>query len=745
MTTKPIPDAPTGLHLLTPVALAASLALCVGAGVATPAYAQTSGAQASGAQADAATQTITITTSARKRKELVQDVPMSMELLSGKDLQEAGILRVQDIQASVPGLVVTSVESQGNISLRGVGTGDVGLGTDQSVAIHIDGVYQAYGGAGLSRLFDVSAVEVLKGPQGTLYGRNSTAGVINLISNAPGNRFAAEADLSLGSLRTAQGQGFVNVPLSPDTAVRLSFAAGAGKGPITNEKDGARYGDRDDFSALRLGLRSQLGAVRADVRLQYIEDRNQVGQALLPMPYDTVFGPGAGWKDRDFYIRPPAQKKSDLNAALTLTLPIGEATLTSITGYGRHRGNAVVPLFSAPTENERVIVTLGEPYEQVSQELQFNFATGQATDWVAGVFAMDSKGQDNRALDSGPASVLGGYTSDMRARASGRTAAAFADVSHPLSPGFKLNGGLRYTWEKKEATSFGLGPFDVNPALTTSKTWTALSGRVGFDWQLSKATKLWGGLSEGFKSGGVIPLANNGGGGVCEGGSFNPSGCAITIYKPEKLRALELGQKTTLPGGAGFVNAAVFLYDYRDKVEYYQYDLSNPLSFTFNNAQKAQVKGLELSGDFRLSQHLRTDIAATFLDSEYTRFVDGAGNDIATGKRLARSPKGSATVALAGDKIPLAGGALRFRLEYTWRDKIYFDFFNDSIGAHTYERAIGLVNASVGWAPVGASWSIYANARNLTNARYLEFARSDAPGVIAAPGRTIQVGANLKF
>jgi len=740
MTTKPFPDAPTDRHPLTPMAVAASLALCLGAGVVTPAA-----AQSPGTQADPAAQTVVVTTTARKRQEEVQAVPMSMELLSGKDLQEAGVLRVQDIQANVPGLVVTSYESQDNISLRGVGTGDVGLGTDQSVAIHIDGVYQTYGGAGLSRLFDVSAVEVLKGPQGTLYGRNSTAGVINVISNAPVNRFAAEADVSVGTLRTMLGQGFVNVPLSPDTAMRLSFAAGSSRGPITNEKDGSRAGDRDDFSALRLGLRSRLGDVRADVRLQYIEDRNQVGQALLPMPYDSVFGPGAGWTDRAFYIRPPAQKKSDLNAALTLTIPVGDATLTSITGYGRHRGNYLVPLGGALTEDERAIVTLDEPYEQVSQELQFNFTTGKATDWVAGVFAMDSKGQDNRALDSGPASVFGGYTSDTRARASGRTAAAFADVSHPITSTFKLNGGLRYTWEEKEATSFGLGPFDVNPALSASKSWTAWSGRVGFDWQFNKATKLWGGLSEGFKSGGVIPLAYNGGGGVCEGGSFAPTGCAITIYKPEKLRALELGQKTTLPGGAGFVNAAVFLYDYRDKVEFYQYDLSNPLSFTFNNAQKAKVKGLELSGDFRLAKHLRTDIAATFLDTEYTRFVDGAGNDIATGKQLARSPKASATVALAGDRIPLAGGALRFRLEYAWRDKIYFDFFNDGIGAHTYERAIGLVNASLGWAPAGGSWSLYANARNLANARYLEFARSDAPGVIAAPGRTFQVGANLRF
>ena len=139
MKTKPVLNGSRHLRLPMPtaVALASSLALLVlGAGLSAPAH-----AQASGTQAEGAAQTVTITTSARKRKEAVQDVPMSMELLGGKDLQEAGILRVQAIPANVPGLVVTTYPSDGNISLRGVGTGDVGLGTDQSVAIHIDGVY----------------------------------------------------------------------------------------------------------------------------------------------------------------------------------------------------------------------------------------------------------------------------------------------------------------------------------------------------------------------------------------------------------------------------------------------------------------------------------------------------------------------------------------------------------------------------------------------------------------------------
>jgi iron complex outermembrane receptor protein len=726
---------------LTPVALAALAVF----GLGTALTVQPARAQSSGNQADSATQTVTITTSARKRKELVQDVPMSMELLTGKDLKEAGIVRVQDIQANVPGLVVTGYESQGNVVLRGVGTGDVGLGTDQSVAIHIDGVYQTYGGTGLSRLFDVSAVEVLKGPQGTLYGRNSTAGVINLISNAPVSRFAAEADLSVGSLRTAIGQGFVNVPLSADTAMRLSFAGGTSRGRITNEKDGSRVGDLDDFAAVRLGLRSQLGSARADLRLQHIDDRSTGSQSLVPMPYDTAVGPGAGWTQRAFYVQQPKAVKQDTSLSLTLTMPLGDATLTSVTGLGRHSGRATYALGFGRTNDERLIQTTDEPYSQVSQELQFNFTTGAATDWVAGVFAMRYKGVDNRTLDTGPLSLFGGYTMDNQSRLRGSTAAAFTDVSHPLTPTLKISGGLRYTWERKEATAFGTGPFDVNPAVTASKSWSAVSGRVGLDWQMSKGTKLFANLSEGFKSGGVIPLSNNGGGGLCESGQFLPNGCAITIYRPEKLRALEVGQKTTLADSAGFINAAAFLYNYRDKVEFYQYDPANPLSFTFNNAQKAQIKGLEISGDFRLTKTLRADVSATFLDSEYTRFVDSAGNNVATGNQLPRAPKASVTLALAGDQIPLAGGALRFRVEAVWRDKVYFDFFNNAGAFHTYERAIGLLNASLGWAPSGSTWSLYAHARNLSNVRYLEYARDGLPDTLTAAGRSFQFGANVKF
>ncbi len=729
-----------GLQLALP-AIACSTVVGVGS---APAFAQS----ATTAGDVETLQTVTITTNARKRKESLQDVPMSMEVLTGRDIQDSGVTRFQDLQSSVPGLVITNYESQGNISLRGVGTGDVGLGTDQSVAIHLDGVYQAYGGAGLTRMFDISAVEVLKGPQGTLYGRNSTAGVVNVISNAPRNNFAAEADVSYGSFNTVTTQGMVNVPLSETTAARLAFITASSDGRITNTRDGGKIGAYDDFYGLRLSTRSQFGDTQVDLRVQYIEDKSDPFGANVANPY--VANPYSGAPatnnfDSAYYLDPTYQLKKDLNAALTITLPVGDATLKSITGYGRHTGGARQTIDFYSTDAERVLLTVDEPYSQVSQELQLNFTTGNATDWVTGLYLLSFKGEDNRLFDTGPASRFGGYFADARQLASGNTFALFSDVSHPLNNRLKVNAGLRYTWEKKEGTSFGLGPFDVNPAVTADKTWSAVSGRVGLDYTWTKQTHVWGNIAQGFKSGGVIPNGFSGGGGVCDDGNYG-AGCAITIYKPENLIAYEVGQKTTLPGGAGIFNTALFYYDYRNKVEYYQFDPTNPLSFTFNNAQKATVKGLELSADLRVARSLRWDIAATFLNTEYTEFVDGAGNNIATGNTLARSPKTSITTGLSSQGMQLGSlGKAQLRVEYAWRDLIYFDIFNNAGQRHTYEGPIGLVNASARLDLADSRWSLYAAGRNLGDVRYIEFTRDDLSAAAVAPGRTFQVGASYKF
>jgi iron complex outermembrane receptor protein len=708
------------------------MAVAVGTGALMSSLPLTALAQASETSAAGSLETVTIT-SARKRNEWVQQVPLAMEVKSGEDLKAAGIARVQDIQSSVPGLVISTKEGQGGLSIRGVGTGDIGLGTDQSVAIHIDGIYQAFGGSGLARLFDVERVEVLKGPQGTLYGRNATAGVVNVISKAPRSTFGAEGDLSYGSFNTVTTQGMVNLPLGGDFAARLAFIGASSDGRITNTFDGSKTGSYDDFWGMRGRLKGTLGVVRADFVVQYIEDKSTSGLAYLRDPLATT---PAGSFTSAPYPRAPQQTRKDLNVNLTLATDVGGVTLTSLTGYGTHRGGYDVML-GAGGGGGAIEAGLNEPYNQVSQEFQASFLT-ENSDWVLGTYYIDSDGRDQRRGKFFDATVPGLilFQQDTQGSfAGGKAAALFGDVNYRLSPALKLNAGLRYNWEEKRATIWGVatdpatGGFDIPyPGSSGSQSYTNVSGRVGLDYFVTKSTMLYGSISKGFKSGGVVPLG------------IDPAN-ALGFYKPETLIAYEVGQKTNFGGNAGFLNLSAFYYDYTDKVELFQTNLADPFTFFPRNVQKAKLTGLDASVEYRLGRQWRVDANAAWLSAEYKKFFfdEGGGTIDLSGNRLSRAPRSSYTLGVSMDNTPLADlGMLQARLEYTHRDKIFFTAFNTAA-----EDAVGMVNFSARLEMPGKRWSVYLAGRNLTNERYRDF--SDGALAIPAAGRTVQIGVGCKL
>jgi iron complex outermembrane receptor protein len=719
------PSCPGRLHAGARLVTAAyGLGLLGSVLVALPTAAQ---AQASAAPG----QTIVISTTARKKSELAQDVPIAVDIIGGQDLRDSGVTRVQDIQSSVPGLVIDTYESGGRISLRGVGTGDIGLGTDQSVAIHVDGVYQVFGSAGLGRMFDVDRVEVLRGPQGTLYGRNATAGVINLISRAPQKTFSAEADVSFGNFSTRQVQGMVNTPLGADTALRLAFISSQSDPRVTNTLDGTMVGRADEFSGARLSLTSRLGDVGLDLRAQWIKDDSDYGSSLVLNPYNPAARLGGSEEaafSLGYYTLPPQQKKEDQSVSLKLTKAFGDVQLTSITGYGKHTGGFQTSLYNPrPTAGPKVQVSVDEPYSQWSQELQVNLNVG-ATEFVTGLYFIDYKGGDRRIIRLTPAASL---LYDANRTGTGSSWAAFGEANHPLSKDLRLNVGLRYTTDEKSATSsstsdtavFGPG-FVVNPPVTASKSWNAVTGRIGLDYKLSRSTMLYGSVATGYKSGGVIPSTDRN----------RPT----AFYEPEKLTAFEVGQKTTFAGG-GRLNLTAFHYDYKDKVEVYSLDQATA---SYYNVPKAKVTGVEGSFDMRLARYLRWDINASYTDAEFKDFPAFGGVNYA-GNRPARSPRSAATTGLALEKLPLGGfGMLSGRLEVTYREKIFFSFFNR---ANEAERALALLNMSARLDSSDGRWTAYVAGRNLTDERYVNVTANAGVFASPAPGRSWQLGGTLRF
>ena len=705
-------------------------AACALLGAVGPARAQSTGQQV------AESQSVTVTgTTARKRNELAQDVPITMDVIGGRDLKDAGITSVKDLQSAVPGLVIETRESSGKIAIRGVGTGDVGLGTDQSAAIHVDGVYQAHGAMGLTRMFDVERVEVLRGPQGTLYGRNATAGVVNLVSRAPQMKFGAEADVSVGNLGLKQVQGVINLPLGEQTALRLALIASDSSGPATNAFDGSKVGPYDDFYGVRGRLRTKLGGVGVDLAVQYINDRS-VG-FLVPHPERAEDRLGATTKaSYDLAYYPdgaPYQRKESLATSLTLTKDFGDIRLTSITGYGDYKGGQGFTISRPSQPLNDVSVVIKEPADQWSQELQLSGAT-DTLDWVTGLYYISFDGVDQRKVQ---VYRIPFTPFDTDQKAGGHAAAVFGDVNWRLSPNLRLNLGLRYTRDTKDGVTASTSDLfgNVDPPQTASKSWSATTGRIGLDWKLSPRTMVFGSLSTGYKAGGVVP-------------NYEPAK-PFDIYKPEKITALEVGQKTTFANDGGLFNLSVFHYDYKDKVEIYG---PTPATFGFFNAPKARVSGVDGYLSLRLARHLRWDLNAAWLDATFKDFpaTDDLGNPINyAGNRIARAPKISATTGIVLDRLPVGGiGLGQVRLEYTYRDEIYFDFKNEAV-ART--PAINYVNLSARLDSDSGRWYAYLAARNLTNKRWIEGLASvpgDTGPLYYTPvnqGRSWQLGAGYRF
>ena len=218
---------------------------------------------------------VTITTTARKKLESVQDVPATINVLSGGELAAQGVTDVRGIEYKVPGLSLGDKGFDGaSIGLRGVSSIRGFTGDEAAVAVHLDGIYVPQSGAALSRLFDVNRIETLFGPQGSLYGRNAVAGVINIVSNAPADKFGGRVEVSRGSFATTFAEGMVNVPINENHAVRFAVSGAKGDGFIKNVLDDRTFGN-DDFRAGRASYKGRFSdALTADVVFQGSYDKS---------------------------------------------------------------------------------------------------------------------------------------------------------------------------------------------------------------------------------------------------------------------------------------------------------------------------------------------------------------------------------------------------------------------------------------------------------------------------------------
>lgn len=692
---------------------------------AAPAAAQDGAASDSTASP---TEESVIVVTARRREESLLKVPISINVVDGDQLQTTGVTRPEDLQFLVPGLSVVTFLGGANVSLRGVGTGQNVGGADESVGVYLDDIYQGISSSAFTRFFDLERTEVLKGPQGTLYGRNVTAGALNLVSRAPElGSFSGQAEAVYGTYDALRANAALNLPVAENAALRLSGTFGSSRGFVQNIDTG-EYLNGDDYFGLRARfLFEPSDRLTIDAGMQYVKDDT----ASVWEQLDTE----AGWLGYGKVRTPKALNFANdetLNANLRVTLGLSDSlSLRSITGYfwqdGNHSvsgpGNISDPLDGAYQLDKT-------RYDQFSQELQLQWQMG-GNSVVVGAYYLDSTAKGQRRLDFN----LFGLPNFQNAidRNTTTAYALFGEAQLALTDQLKLIAGLRYNDEKRGLRiAAGDPPGLTDPAtpFADAETFDAVSGRAGLTYEFTDETLAYATVSKGFKSGGVQ----------------NVDG-VIGNFQPETLWAYEAGVKHALPRG-GALEVSAFQYDYED-IQVFQ--VVNVFDFQVVNAAEARIRGVDASARLRAGENFGLNLSGTYLDATYRDFVyrgpGGVDFDLA-GERLARAPEFTFATQFVVDNWTVfdrwTGNA---NLEVNHRSSQLTTVGDPASMAAASLGGVTLVNFGFELRPIeDTGFGVFGNVRNIGDVRYYEF--SGGGGIIGgviAPGRRFEVGVRASF
>jgi iron complex outermembrane receptor protein len=697
----------------------------------------------SGQVPSAATVLESVEVTALKTRNRLQDVPASVTALTADDLARAGLVNSADLQERVPGLSLSSGGRETNLAIRGVSNNVRSIGADPSNAVHLDGVYLPRSSMALTELFDLQRVEVLKGPEGTLYGRNATGGAINVVTRKPNANPSAEGFVGSGSLGLRRTQLAVGGG-AEDVSGRLAVAYTKDDGYTRNLSTGTGL-DSNDFKAFRGQLRMALGG-KSDITLlaQASEDKGTLGYGVST---DTAIkGPlypySLGDPDyrltaadhrtnaRNIRLDSPVTSSRKTNVmAATVNWDLGPVGFKSITGFTSFKSGDRndVDWTGAKLETQDTTTDVNS----TSQEFQL-FSQGDGPlEWTAGVFLYRDKGTETLDwLLYGPLNcgVPGSCPfARQTVKSNGRSEAVFGQMTYRFTSEWSGLLGARYNKDTKDgdATNRRSGANFIGDV-----SFSSFTPKAQLQWTPSKGLMAYAGVSKGFKSGG-----------------FNFGSSGIEKFEPESIVAKEVGVRSTLMGGALSLNASAFNYDYTDlQLRTAVLDaVSGKFVVNVNNASKAKVQGLELSADMALGAGFGGGLSAAYIDSELLNYVSPSTKRDLSGMPLPLTPKSSGSVWL-DHKVAMAGGQLRSHIEYNYRSSVVFPLTLDQ--ANNKGEAYGLVNASLRWSAPKDAWYMQAGVRNATDKLYRTM-RADYiwGGVVESYGapRTYELRLGFKY
>ena len=658
----------------------------------------------------------TLTVTARRRDELLQDVPIAVSAFSGGQLQNLNVRDIGDLQGQVPNLTVYAARGSNTTItsyIRGIGQSDPTWGADPGVGIYLNDVYLARPQAALLDVYDVQRIEVLRGPQGTLYGKNTIGGAIKYVSRdlATQTEGYVEGDAGNEGRRNAKiGFGGAN-----DDGVwrgRVAYASLHNSGYGENLLNGDPASNQNtNAGRASLGFFPKDIPFDAQISADTIRDNSGVrGAKMLAInPLDPAKTPPL---ESNYDIRsdmPNANFTHSSGESLNMNWYANQAwTLKSITAYRKSETFTTIDFDTLPLPIADVFGTYND--HQTSQEFQANYAGAAGLNGVIGFYYFD--GAAGGAIYNNFINKLFGTTGGTIFT---RDYALYTDWTWQLSPAWSLSAGGRYTEESKHAI--------VHNVVNTDGTFTTVVGvsadfdktldennfspRVSLQYKASDSSNYYLSYSSGFKSGGYNIRANT----AAVPESSHP-------FLPEKLQTVELGNKTEFADGRFALNTALFYTRYRDIqlsvfTSYTLPDGSQGFFGDFTNAGRAHAEGAEFEFAWNPAEHwqLRGNLAA--LHTQYDDFESG-GVNIAAQEKFVDAPNASAGANLEYHAPVSFGGEIKARMSYTYQTKV---FPTTDLSRTIAQGPYGLLGAGVIWNR-DAHWSFALEGSNLTNKAY---------------------------
>lgn len=690
-----------------------------------------------------------IMVTARRRSESLQRTPVSVVALSTESLEARSVTNLRSLQQYVPNLTFAASqnvgEAAGNVFIRGIGQEDFIAGAEPGIGFYVDGVYVARTSGTLMNLTDVERIEVLRGPQGTLFGKNTVGGAINVVSVMPQPESSGRVSILAGNYDRVELKGMLNHPLSDTLFVRLAVSSvdreGYGKRlPPPNllsagtQANRAREGD-DHSDSARLQLRWLAGdTFTADLSIDgsrrdnhqgvnhvdqintaagvFPQVNNLIAQGRLPGPIITnalmPTDPLESYAGGDSFV-----KQDIWGTSLTLTQSFAASTLKFIGSYRELRnrvGTDPDGLYFDIVHNQ-----FSEDQEQYSGELQWNSSAGPLT-YTAGIFAFreDAESLPTPVIGQGEVLYTCGcfYTTpptftSSQSQLGSDSYAGYVQGTLKLSDKWSTTVGGRYSQESKTIDA-QLNRLDANlqptGVITRSAAneddWESATYRAGLEFQATDDFMIYGSAAKGYKSGGfnarpVPNLVNLG----------------LTSFKPETALTYELGARSEWFDRRLRFNATVFQSDY-DDIQLREQTIVGGITTTLiGNAAKARIRGAEVEIEAALLDGLTLNASWGYLDPEYLDVGTAPGITLDT--KFQRAPSDTASAALDYE-FSLASATWQLHADYSYRSKEQFQLTATPWDQEPY----GLLGARVTFRPQSARWWLALFGTNLTDERY---------------------------